>query len=127
MLKADTRMIITQALAGMESTAAIFFLLTSYFDAVRWHEGAATLPQELLRLPLQGNADVAARHAETSALQSRCLGETGLSSPLLVELSSVLDLALHRLRALQRADAQAGGDALAPRSVHETAPRMPSC
>jgi hypothetical protein len=102
MLKADTCMIVTRPFTSIPSAAAIFFLLTSYFEAIQSHEGAGILPAGLLRLPLRGDADVASRHAEAAALCA-----TVASPALLNEVCEVLDAAMQRLRELRRVETHA--------------------
>lgn len=126
MLNANTRMIITQALASVGSPAAIFFLLTSYLEAIQWHDGAAILPPGLLRLPLRGEVDVASRHAEAVALRGWWVRASAPSPAPVNELCEVLDAALQRLRALQTAVTQCGS--AAGDWPHDHAPRrMSTC
>jgi hypothetical protein len=103
MLKTGTRRMITGALARMNSSAAIFFLLTSHFEAIRSYGCACLLPPGLLRLPLRREADVTSRHAQAIALRGRSMHETLPSTALVHELCEVLDAAVLRLRALQAA------------------------
>jgi hypothetical protein len=103
MLKTGTRRIVTGALAMMNSSAAIFFLLTSYLEAIQSYDGAGVLPPGLLRLPLRREPDVTSRHAQAIALRDRSMHETLPSTALVHELCEVLDAAVLRLRALQAA------------------------
>jgi hypothetical protein len=101
MLKTDTRRIVIGALANMNSSAAIFFLLTSYFEAIQSYACACLLPPGLSRLPLRREADVTSRHAQAVALRDRPMHEIPPLTALVHELCEVLDAAVLRLHALQ--------------------------
>lgn len=103
MLKTDTRSTVTGALARMNSSAAIFFLLTSYFEAIQSYDCACLLPPGLLRLPLRREPDITSRHVQAIALRGRSMHETLPSTALVRELCEVLDAAVLRLRALRAA------------------------
>lgn len=122
MLKTDTRRIVTGAFARMNSSAAIFFLLTSYFEAIQSYDDACLLPPGLLRLPLRREVDVTSRHAQAIALRGRSIHESLPSTALVHELCEVLDAAVLRLRALQTAES---GDCFSQHSgeLH----RLPTC
>jgi hypothetical protein len=103
MLKTDTRRIIAGAFARINSSPAIFVLLTSYFEAIQSYGEACLLPPGLLRLPLRREVDVTSRHAQVIALRGRSIHESLPTMALVHEICEVLEAALLRLRTLQAA------------------------
>ena len=126
MVKAHNRMIVTHAPADVQSAAAIFFLLTSYFAAIRSHGGAAILPAALLYVRLRGEADGACRYAEAVALRRRFVRPSGPAPALASEPGDIPGAAPQRLPASQTATKQRACDRGAS-PFHDDSRRTPTC
>jgi hypothetical protein len=97
----EALMMITQALATAGNTNLVYGLLGAYLESVQAHDIGRVLPEELTRLPIRGERDVANRHMGARELYARCVGETGRHDPLLAEIAEVMGAALQRLRAFE--------------------------
>ena len=90
----------------------IYFLLTSYVEAVRYCDRLSFLPAQVRDLPLGGVEDVKKRIAGLRAQLGRSpIGDTGTSEQIVKETAAVLGDALARLQWLEQ-EKRRRGDAL---------------
>lgn len=92
---------IAEILRGAENEYEIYFLLTSYIEALRADDQYERLPESITRLPLEGAADVRMRCAKLVAeldVASRQLDDKACM--LIKDALYVLGMALARLQAL---------------------------